>query len=448
MFGVRHVQVILLFLANLINHASKNNLNVALLAMTDKSVEKHFDIDLKFQNALQSCLFWGYFVSILPAGELVTRFGGKKLLLLAMFMNTVAALVIPFCTYIGPQGWKMIFVCRVIQGVFQGFVIPSVLTIISKWVPAQERSRLGSLAYSGIHLGNGFQILTSGYLADYWGWPSVFYFHAILGFSWFILFSVFGAESPAQSKFISEKERSYIQNSLGFNGKTKKLRTPWRVLMTSPPFIALVFAFCGFKWGYHSLVAEIPTYMNKVHGVNLRENGALSALPFLVLFISTYPLGYIADFILKKKLIGLTPLRKIFTTLGFLGPAAWLIAAAQTQPGDKVSAITFLTLAIASIACIYPGFMMSPLDMAPNYAGAMNAVSNIFANFMSILGPIAAGLMLGDDGSNRSRWQLVFYVAVAMYVTTWAFYLMFADCKRQPWNDPNYNKKSVVISHQ
>ncbi|CAK1551528.1 unnamed protein product [Leptosia nina] len=410
MLGIRHVQITMLFLANIICYASRNNLNLALIAMTDKSSEQHFDIDLKIQSTLQSSLFWGYFVGIFPAGVLTTRYGGRRFIMLSLVVNSAASLALPFCRFLGPDGWKMIYGCRIVQGIFQAFLAPSCLTLMSKWVPEEERSRLGSFTYSGIQLGNAFQLITSGYLAEYWGWPSIFYFYTIVGVSWLLIYLFVGAESPAESKIISKEERNYIQTSLGYRYRTEKLKVPWKAIVSSMPFVATIMTYCGFKWGFYTLITQIPNYMKQIHGMNLRENGTLSALPYLAL-------------------------------IGFLGPAAWLVALAVAAPPDKALAVAFLTLAVASISGIYSGFIVNQIDMAPNFTGFMNGFSNVFANLMSIFAPIAAGFMLGD-GTDIEKWHSVFYLAVGIYVGTCAFYLVFADSRRQPWNYPDYKNKS------
>lgn len=40
---------------------------------------------------------------------------------------------------------------------------------------------------------------------------------------------------------------------------------------------------------------------------------------------------------------------------------------------------------------------MSPLDMSPNYAGVMFAISNFVANLGSVLTPIVTSLILNND---------------------------------------------------
>jgi len=45
----------------------------------------------------------------------------------------------------------------------------------AQWAPPLERSRLATLAFSGSFTGTVVSLPASGYLAEQFGWPSVFY---------------------------------------------------------------------------------------------------------------------------------------------------------------------------------------------------------------------------------------------------------------------------------
>lgn len=63
--------------------------------------------------------------------------------------------------------------------------------------------------------------MASGFLAEYWGWPAIFYVNGTLGAVWTVLYVFLGADSPQTSRMISAEERLYIQTSLGHVGGQK-----------------------------------------------------------------------------------------------------------------------------------------------------------------------------------------------------------------------------------
>lgn len=63
--------------------------------------------------------------------------------------------------------------------------------------------------------------MASGFVADYWGWPTIFYINGGLGAAWTVIYIFLGSASPQSSSMISSEERLYIQTSLGQVGEPK-----------------------------------------------------------------------------------------------------------------------------------------------------------------------------------------------------------------------------------
>lgn len=58
-------------------------------------------------------------------------------------------------------------------------------------------------------------IVTGLISASWYGWPMVFYLYGAIGILWSIAMGIFGYNKPSESKIISERERSYLENSTG-----------------------------------------------------------------------------------------------------------------------------------------------------------------------------------------------------------------------------------------
>ncbi|CAG5042970.1 unnamed protein product [Parnassius apollo] len=400
LLGFRHVQALLLFFAFMLCFAMTVNMSIAIVVMTDTTQTNAFDWSIRVQSVILSSFFWGYLILQIAAGELANRFGGKILTVICVGINALASLALPMCAYYG--GWQMVCACRVIQGLFQGFLMPSAHNLLAKWAPLHEKTRIGVFVYVGAQLGTALQLLIGGIIADYCGWPYIFYSNGILGVIWTIVYLALGSNSPEESKIISEREKKYIQTSLGHVGGHQKLKTPWRSIATSLPFLSVVVAHCGFKWGFYTLLTEIPTYMHKVFGVNIKTNGMLSALPYLATFLLSFPFSFMSDIIINRKWLRITTSRKCFNTIGYFGPAAILIALAHVPAGNVTLAIILLTLAVGINAAFYSGYMLGSLDMAPNFAGTLIGLSNTIADLIAIFAPLVIGVMLTEEVSFKS----------------------------------------------
>lgn len=165
------------------------------------------------------------------AGQLAEHYGPKWFLIAAMTLSSLFTLLIPIMANYGAY---FVVICRVMQGLTQGFFFPSIQFLLSKWVPLNERSRMGSFVYAGlIHLcrvtqliwfvktaggplGSVLSLPVTGWIsASSGGWPSAFYLYALLGVIWVGLWYWLGSNDPAQHQTISEKERKYILQSTG-----------------------------------------------------------------------------------------------------------------------------------------------------------------------------------------------------------------------------------------
>ncbi|XP_063364079.1 putative inorganic phosphate cotransporter isoform X1 [Cydia amplana] len=431
--GVRHGQTALLFLAMLLAYTMRVNMSIAIVSMTDENNENYFDWNHMQQSVILSSFFWGYVVLQIPAGELASRFGGKMLMAIAISVNSALSLLLPIGATYG--GWQMVCGFRVLQGLTQAFVFPSMHHLVAQWIPLEEKGLLTTIIYAGAQLGIALQLIAAGFLATYLGWASIFYVNGTLGALWTALYLFFGSNSPEQSKIISKKELKYIQRSLGRVGAHEKHPTPWLKIMTSLPFWAVIVAHCGQNWGFFTLMTEMPTYMAKVLGVDLKSNGILSALPYLAMYLLSFPMGAMTDIIIRRNWLSVSNTRKLSNSIGLWGPAIALIGLSYSPAGNMVMAVTMLTVAVGINAGQYTGYMLVHIDLAPNFSANLMGITNCAANIISIIAPLVCGVIVNDE-SDPAEWRKVFFVASAVYFATNLFFILFSTSERQPWNEP------------
>ncbi|GBP87189.1 Putative inorganic phosphate cotransporter [Eumeta japonica] len=428
--GVRHAQAALLFLAMMLSYAMRVNMSLAIVTMASSDA---FGWSVQIQSVVLSSFFWGYVVLQIPGGVMAARFGGARLILTCVGVNSLVTLLLPLAAFYG--GWAAVCACRVLQGLAQGFLFPSTHALISKWVPLTEKSRIGTFIYAGGQFGTAIQLMVSGFVAAAWGWPAIFYLNGGLGVVWSIIYAFLGADSPQSSKIISLEERAYIQESLGHVGKQKVYPTPWCSIWTSAPFISLIIVHCGQNWGFWTLMTEMPSYMSNVLGVNIKSNGMLSALPYMAMYLMSFPLGFLSDFVLKKKWLSITASRKFSNSIGHWGPAVMLLGLAHVPAGNVALAVALLTFTVALNAGHYTGYLLVHVDMAPRFAGALMGITNCISNCISIIAPLVAGLLLKDE-SSAADWRKVFYVSSGVYLACNLLFIFLGTSERQPWNDP------------
>lgn len=219
------------------------------------------------QGVLLSSFFWGYILSQFPAGLLAQRYGPKILLLISSLICAVLTMLTPaFASF----GWQWLCVARVIQGLAQGLIFPCVHTLLAKWVHTSERGFLTTFTYSGTQIGTVFMLAISGVIASSaMGWPGIFYCSGAIGLFWSFAWWWYGSNSPKECAIISKQECAFVESSPGQSHR--KQIVPWRHILKSRPFYALLVAHCAQNWGFWTLLTEIPSYMKNVLDFNIKS---------------------------------------------------------------------------------------------------------------------------------------------------------------------------------
>uniref|UniRef100_A0A182MUR7 Major facilitator superfamily (MFS) profile domain-containing protein n=1 Tax=Anopheles culicifacies TaxID=139723 RepID=A0A182MUR7_9DIPT len=240
-----------------------------------------FDWDEELQGIILSSFYWGYVITHIPGGILAEKFGGKWTLSLGILSTAFFTLITPWAVELG--GSTALIVIRVMMGLGEGTTFPALSALMATWIPAKERSKLGSLVFGGGQVGTILGNLLSGVLLhNIEGWSSVFYFFGGMG----VLCD------PESHPFISEKEKAYLKQELGTLERDRTLPpTPWRFILTSVPMMALVCAQIGHDWGFFIMVTDLPKYMSDVLRFSIKDNGLYSSLPYLVMWIVSLSTG-------------------------------------------------------------------------------------------------------------------------------------------------------------
>ncbi|XP_075221023.1 putative inorganic phosphate cotransporter isoform X2 [Lycorma delicatula] len=384
--GVRKVQALLLFLCFFTAYFLRTNLSVGIVAMTNRNSTnsnfEEFAWDENTKGKILSSFYWGYLVIQVPAGLMGQNISPKTLLIVTNTLCSLLTLIIPVGAHYG--GWMTLCGIRVLQGLCQGFYVPLTYTLASKWAPLTEQNRFIGFTLNGGTLGATAVMPMSGYLASSsGGWPSIFYVSGIIGLLWVVLWVFKGADSPATHSNISQSEKEYIMTSLQHNSE---------------------------------------------------QNGLLSAIPYLTMWLVSYPVFWLADIMYQKQICSTTHLRKIWATVSGTGAALTLIAVTLVGR-DPVAAMILLVIAISLSSCAFSGFYVNSLDLAPNFAGVLTGIGNGLENISSILAPLSVGWIINDNTSVH-QWMFVFLLAAVVDITGNVIFLIWGTAELQSWNEP------------
>ncbi|XP_071042407.1 sialin-like isoform X2 [Parasteatoda tepidariorum] len=392
----------------------------------------------KTQGWILGSYYYGYVTTQIPGGVLAEKIGAKWVFGGGVLATSVFSLLSPLAASLGTTA----FICvRVLQGLADGVTSPSINVAISKWAPKMERSRVSTIIFTGIMIGDVLALTLSGLLCSsdkLGGWPSVFYLFGGAGVIWCIFWFSLMHETPGVHPTISKQEQIYIEQNQE-DQSNKKLPIPWREILTSSSVWAFAFAMFGHNFGYLMLLAELPTYLSTILHYDLASNGFLSAIPFILQCLSSWIASAAADRLRKSEKISITFIRKLFNSIGMVGPAICLLAV--TQSGCRPELIVALfSIGMAFDGCIFSGYNVTHVDMSPNFSGTLYGIANTISCLTGFISPMVVGVFL-ESGATMANWSKVLYTTVLIYIFFAIMFLIFASAELQSWNSEKVSPK-------
>ncbi|KAH8297988.1 hypothetical protein KR018_003955, partial [Drosophila ironensis] len=389
-----------------------------------------FDWSEPLQGTLLSCYFWGYLVSQIPLAHVAEHFSAKWVMLFSVAINVLCTLLTPVFTKLHFGG---LILMRVLEGVGGGASFPAMHVMIAAWAPPAERMVMSTIIYVGTSAGTALSILMAGVLSAQWGWESVFYVMGALSCIWMILWIVLIQDSPNKQGFISPEERQMITSSLGTDVKVEEHPpVPWGKVFTSIPFWAILIAHTCNNFGWYMFLIEIPFYMKQVLKFNVASNAALSSLPYFPMLIFSVGLGKLLSSLQANGKISTTFARKTATSICTVIPTICLLGLCFIGC-RHYEAVAVMSVGIVAMGAMFSGFLSNHIDIAPNFAGTLVALTNTVATLPGIVVPLFVGYVTKGN-QNIGAWRVIFGVTIVLFIIEFLVFVIFGSGTEQSWN--------------
>eukprot|EP00242_Pyramimonas_sp_CCMP2087_P006381 CAMPEP_0198206246 /NCGR_PEP_ID=MMETSP1445-20131203/9780_1 /TAXON_ID=36898 /ORGANISM="Pyramimonas sp., Strain CCMP2087" /LENGTH=435 /DNA_ID=CAMNT_0043878865 /DNA_START=328 /DNA_END=1635 /DNA_ORIENTATION=+ len=427
--GVRQIAVVLLcFAMTFIAYVDRVGFSIAYTKMSDSvgTQQSH-------KGAVLSAFYWGYATSQIPCAWLAAKYGGVRMLTISMLLSTVVAALTPD----DPEQKAMLSLARIMVGIAQGAIFPSIHNELGKWkdvVGPKYFSTVVSLITSGMYLGSAGAMFLLPKVAV-WGGPSmVFKLQACLGVLWTIGWNV--ANTGLQQTLGSDLEKGHaIAKDLPPSEAAVKVAPeepvkptaiPWlRLLSTAPVWAIVINNFC-FHYIVYVLMAWLPTYFEKALKMDMSQAAFMNQLPYLVMFVFSNVGGIIADRLIGRMGVPVGTTRKMLNTTGFVGAALVLMLLPYLH--DGTSGVLAISAVLGFAAIARGGFALNHLDVAPAYAGSVMSVANTAGTFAGIVGVGLTGVLLNASGGEA--WSSVFGLLAAICAVGATVFIAFATGER------------------
>lgn len=365
------------------------------------ALSKESPSEWKFQDRqyILSSFYWGYVVTQILGGYLANKYGMKFLFLISILGPSLLSLLMP--TVITFGGWKAYAAVNMFKGLIQGLMYPAIYYNISKWAPKPERNIMSNIVETGFSWGQLLSPFISGKIAaSNISWPGIFYLNATIGIVWCTLWTLFGSSSPEDSKFVTEKEKNHIAQNQEKDSmedpSDKPKPIPWTSILTSPPFLALILVTACQELGYTFINSEVPQFFNALFNLDIESNGlntTLIQIPTLVMMHVYAIVGYI---LLKRRIVGLTVLRKSYNAIACIIPTAIYIALTQLDGSQQTLTMVLIAIIASTLPAQDIAYWINVIDLSPRFSAVLYGIINTTTSIMSMLSPLIIGSIVSE----------------------------------------------------
>lgn len=301
------------------------------------------------------------------------HFGGKHTLGFGMITSALFTIITPLTISWG--GSTALICLRALMGACEGITQPAIAVMMAQWTPADERSKMTSIVNMGAICGVIVISLSFGPVIRLTNWSGVYYLFGGIGVLWYVLWLKLCYNNPREHPFISEAEAKELNEKLRGHTHANVPPVPWKQLFSSAPFWALVAASIGRDWDTYTVLSDLPKYTMNVLKFTADEMGLLFLSMNTSLILSSLSLSWLADWLINKGYVSITSVRKIMGTISLSFRGFTLVLTSYTGCNKlQFSIIQSISVSMASGA--YPGMKANVLDLSPNYAGTVMAVSH------------------------------------------------------------------------
>jgi len=363
--------------------------------------------------------FFVYALTQVPAGWFSDRFGGRA---------TLALYVLGWSLAIGGMGLSVGFITLIITRSLLGFAqagaYPCIAGVIKNWFPLRQRGVANSVTTMGGRLGNLVCLALTPALMTMVGavigwqtgqWRVVFAMYALLGILWSAGFWRFFRNHPAEHPSCNQAEVLDIKpTALENTTPTRAGLPPFLAMARCPTIYLLAMISICVNVGWIFLASWLPTYLEKVHKLDLQTVGLLAVIPGAASMLGGVLGGLSTDRLVKR--CGLNWGRRITGVIATAGAALAYFIGLQSD-SLTVEIITFaaagfmIDFGLGSLWAVYQ-------DISGRHVSSVLGFGNMCGN-------LAAGRFGAIIGAyaKAKDYDTVFAIAIGALLVTMTCWL-------------------------
>jgi len=395
---IRFWVIAVLFIVSSINYASRATFSFATVPL-----QKEIHLTTVEIGYIFSAFGWSYVAGQIPGGAMLDRYGSRAVYLWSITLWAVFTGLQAFVTWLSFVPVLIsFFILRLALGFSESPSFPANARIVANWFPHSERGTASAIFNSSQYFSLVAFAPLMGWLAQYYGWRSVFMAMGAIGLVGAAIFWAV-VQSPARHKSISKREYDYIEQGGALVNLDRPAAAPQPIRWNSLGQLLANRMLLGIYLAQYSITALtyfyttwFPIYLIKARHMSLAHAGLAAAGPAIAGFVGGVLGGIASDFLLKRGM-ALSTARKTVIQIGLVISCAILLC---NYTDSQTMIMLFMTAAFFGKGVAALGWAVMS-DAAPREAtGLSGSIFNLFGNAAGIFTPLGIGYILAATDNN------------------------------------------------
>ena len=343
---------------------------------------------------LGSVFFLGYFLFQVPAAAYATRKSATRL----VFFALISWGVLSALTGVIREFW-LLALDRLLLGVAESLIFPSMLILMTNWFTRTERSRANAIFMLGNPVTVTWMAAVTGFLIKAVGWQMTFILEGIPSILWAFVWVLVVRDRPRDVTWLSKESSEQLATALELEQTVLPQHGNLSSAIRVPGVILLCVQYFFWSFGVYGLVLWIPEMIRSGSTRGIEMVGLLSAAPFLLGVILLPVVAYFSDRALN---------RKVFVWPLLLISGIALFCSYATAENHFWLAYIALIVAGGTMYAPYgPFFAIVPEILPKNVAGEVMALINSFGALGGFAGTWLVGLLQALTGNARAGYLVM-----------------------------------------
>ncbi|MEM5435760.1 MFS transporter [Paraburkholderia diazotrophica] len=378
--------VIILTIAGAINFLDRSTLAIANHAVRDE-----LGLSATQMGVLLSAFLFAYSFSQIPMGALIDRLGCRIMIGLGMLLWSLAQ-------FSGGLAGSMEFMlgARIVLGITETPLFPSVPKIICDWFPLRERGRPQGIFQTCSTIGPAIAPPFLTGLMLVFGWRGMFMIMggagAVTAAVWYLLY-----RNRNEVALTREEERYLEEGENPGTGQRAISFAAWRSLAGSRTTIGMTLGFIGVVYMVWLYLTWLPAYVEQRFHLSIAQAGWVLSIPYVFGTIAMFSSGFIVDALARR---GMTPInsRKWPICVGLTLASMFTVFVAFADSVVSIVvllSIAFLFLYVASGAC----WMLVNVVAPRHIVGSLGSIMAFGAFLGGAFAPLVTGIVVDQTHS-------------------------------------------------